>query len=158
MTLRDQIENFLNGIKSDLVSNYDKLGLRASGNWEKELETQIEETSTGYHAKILGSDYTWYLENGRKPNANQSPDSLRAWVGWAGSTFLKDWVERKGIPANPFAVAYKIAREGVKVPNRFNQGGIVSDVITQDRIDSFNENFNILLIENIKSDLLKTFK
>jgi hypothetical protein len=158
MTLFDLVKDFLEGLKTDLAANYNRLGLKASGNWERELETQVEQTTSGIHGKILGADYTWYLEHGRKPNINQGQDALRAWVGWAGSTFLKEWVERRGIAASPFAIAWKIAREGVKVPNRFNTGGLVSDVVTEARINEFAGNFSRWLVEDLRSDILKTFK
>ena len=158
MTLYDAMKLFLEGVKTDLAANYNRMGLRASGQWERELEVQVEQIPSGLRGRILGADYTWYLEHGRRRNANQGEDSLRAWVGWAGSTFLKEWVERKGIPASPFAIAWKIAREGVRVPNRYNTGGLVSNVITDDRINEFAANLNNWFIEDLKSDVLKTFK
>lgn len=158
MTLRDSIQQWLNDAEADLKANYNRLGLRASGNWEQELETKLEETGTGFNTKILGSAYTGVMESGRKPNTNQNQESLKAWVGWAGSTFLADWVQRKGITANPYAVAWKIAREGVTVPNRFNSGGLVSDVITRERIDRMIKSISLVMIENVRSDVLKQIK
>ncbi|MCK9281338.1 MAG: hypothetical protein M0P71_12005 [Melioribacteraceae bacterium] len=158
MTLRDHIDNWLTEAKTDLAANYNKLGLRASGQWERDLETNIEERPTGYTAEILGSAYTGVLESGRKPNTNKNPESIRAWVGWAGSTFLKEWVQRKGIQANPFAVAWKIARKGITVPNRFNAGGLVSDVITEERIQKLLEGISLVMITEVRSDVLKTLK
>ena len=96
------------------------------------------------------------METGRKPNINQ--ENIRAWVGWSGSTILKEWVKRKSISANPFAVAYKIAREGITVPNKYNKGNLVSDVITKERINKLLKNINNAIITNLKSDVIKIWQ
>jgi hypothetical protein len=154
--IRSKIDAWLNESKSDLIKNYDRLGLRASGQWAKDLETKTEVNKHTYKIKILGSNYTGVLETGRKPNENQG--SLKAWVGWAGSTFLKDWVKRKGINASPYAIAWKIGREGIKVPNQYNLGGLVSDVMTRDRIDKLINDIGLVVLGDIKSDVIKQFK
>ena len=156
--LEQKINDALELVKKDLVDSYNSKGLRASGNWEKELETFCEINATNYRFGILGANYTEYLQNGRLPNKNQSPESMKAWVGWAGSTFLKQWVKDKNIDASPFAVAWKIAREGIKVPNSFNKGGLVSDVINQETIDRFVEIISFDQIESLKSDILNILK
>lgn len=153
---RDIIENWLSELHVDLVANYNRLGLRASGQWERDLETKVTDTATGYKAEILGSSYTGVLETGRSPNRNKA--GIRAWVGWAGSTFLKDWVERKGVQISPFAVAWKIAREGITVPNPHNQGGLVSDVLTEARIDELARRVILYEVNNLQSDVIKILK
>lgn len=152
--IKQLVEDWDKGVKSDLVANYIRLGLKASGEWEQELESRISVTADNINIKYLGAPYTEQLERGRRPNKNQSPSKLRAWVGWAGSTFLKDWVRNKGLDINPFAVAYKIAREGIKVPNPNNAGGLVSDVINESRIQNLIDELKIFVIEDIKSDVL----
>ncbi len=148
-----KINEALNNIKSDLVKSYNDKGLRASGRWEKELETFYRNNGSSYEFGILGAKYTGALENGRLPNKNKSTESLRAWVGWAGSTFLKDWVKDKGLDISPFAVAWKIAREGIKVPNTFNKGGLVSDVINDESIQQFIDIIKFDQIVSMKSDI-----
>lgn len=156
MTVQEKINGWLNESKKDLINNYNRLGLRASGQWEQDLETQSEINSNGYVVRILGSKYTGVLESGRKPNKNQS--NIKAWVGWAGSTFLKDWVQRKGINASPYAVAWKIAREGISVPNQYNAGGLVSDVMTRARIDKLIKDIGFVILGDLQSDVIKQFK
>lgn len=87
-----------------LIPKFNELGMNASGEWIANVRAEGN--------AIWGRDYTQYLVEGRPPNNNQEPEALKAWVGWAGSTFLKDWVRDKGLNINPYAVAYKIAREG----------------------------------------------
>lgn len=137
-----------------LVENYDKLGLRASGDWERSLEGSVKVTQDGIKTIIKGNDYTLYLERGRKPNKNQDYSALKKWVGWAVSTFLKKWMKDKGLQINPFAVAWKIAKEGVKVPNTYNKGGLVSDVITESVIQELLSIVGNEFLSNVKSDVI----
>ena len=156
MTVQEKINIWLNDSKLALIQSYDSKNLRASGNWPNELEGKSEIGLTNYKVQMLGSAYTGVLENGRKPNANQS--NIKAWVGWAGSTFLKDWVQRKGINASPYAVAYKIARKGITVPNQFNPGGLVSDVFKIERINKLISDIGFVILTDLRSDVIKQFK
>lgn len=152
--IKELVEDWTKKIENDLIENYNRIGLKASGNWEKELESQVKISPKSINIRFLGSSYTGVLTQGRKPNKNQEPSKLRAWVGWAGSTFLKDWVNQKNISANPFAVAYKIAREGIKVPNSHNPGTLVSDAINDSSIQKLIDDLKIFVIDDIKSDII----
>ena len=79
------------------------------------------------------------LEKGRGPNKGGSGGGLRAGI--------EKWVDAKPItPFDPkmtkdqlvFLIVRKIAREGIKVPNRYNPGNVISDVITDDLIRQIN--------------------
>lgn len=158
MTIENIIQDWLNDIEADLVENYKTLGLKASGNWERELE-QINRVNPGrVRIGMLGAPYTGAIETGRSKNKNQTEKALKAWVGWAGSTFLKQWVKDKRLNINPFAVAWKIAREGWKVPNKYNAGGLVSDVVTRERINDLNRSLVFSVIEDFKSNVIKDLK
>jgi len=157
ITVQGKIEQALEQVKKDLVKSYNEKGLRASGNWERELESFYKQTSNGYKFGIYGANYTDVLQNGRNKNIKQTPEGLKAFVGWAGSTFLKQWVEDKGLNISPFAVAWKIAREGVKVPNRFNKGGLVSDVINDETIQEFIDIIKFDQLVSLKSDVNNIF-
>ena len=155
----DEILNtWLEDTKRALIANYDRLGLRASGQWAETLAPFKEISRDKIKTGIEGQDYTFWIENGRKPNADQIPEAIRAWVGWAGSTFIDKWVKDKGINANPYAVAYKIARAGWSVPNTHNSGGLVSDVVTNERIQELNRNLILYVIQEFKSTIIKTLK
>jgi len=158
MSEKSLIQAWATAAEKDLIAKYRALGLKASGNWEQNLRDEIKERSGGYTVTIFAPKYTGVMESGRKPNSNQSPESLRAWVGYAGSTFLKKWVQDKGINASPFAVAWKIAREGVKVPNKFNPGGFVASVITKERIGELTKDISLFMISRIRSDVIIEFK
>jgi hypothetical protein len=153
--IQDIVNTWLDDMQRDLISNYNRLGLRASGAWADSLE-QFKDVQAGkLKIGILANDYTTYLENGRNPNKNQTPEALKSWVGWAGSTFLDKWVQDKKINANPFAIAWKIAREGWRVPNQHNAGGLVSDVVTREKVYELNRKLVFFYADNLKSDVIK---
>lgn len=157
MTITDTVNNWTKDTLKALNDNYNRLGLRASGNWSQELDSNQRITDQEINIQILAPRYTGALVDGRSPNRNQSPDSIRAFVGWAGNTWLKDWVESKGVAASPFAVAYKIAREGIKVPNANNPGTLLSDVFTQERIKDLVQSVGNVVSVKLKSDIKNIF-
>lgn len=156
MSLESKITEVLEKGKNDLIKSYSSKGLRASGKFERSLETFFNENNNGFSFGILGANYADIMQNGRLPNRNK--DSIRKFVGWAGSTFLKDWVKDKGLTVSPFAVAWKIAREGIKVPNRFNPGGVISDVINDSFVEEFKQIIKFYQIESVKSDVRNILK
>ena len=114
-TLQQNISLWVNDAEKALVNEYVSGGRKASGNWSKELTDEVKVSQTNINVKILGAKYTGAMVNGRKPNTKQSKESIKAFVGWAGSTFLSDWVKQKGINANPYAIAYSIAYSIAKI-------------------------------------------
>ena len=158
MRTNEIINDWLVETKSALVQNYNDLGLRASGNWEESLSEFNELNNDVYRFGISGNDYTQYIENGRRPNQNQSKEVLAKWVGWAGNTIIKDWVQDKGLSLNPFAVAWKIALSGWSVPNAHNDGGLVSDVVTKERLEDLNRQIVVFKVQAFKSQVIKELK
>ena len=140
--------------KQELIDNYKSMGLKASGSFEDGLSTEIDESSV----KIWTVPHTWYMVQGRGKNSSQDKEAVRKWVGWAGSTFLKKWVDDKGLSISPFAVAYKIAREGIRVPNQYNDGTLISSVINDNSIERLLSDMGIFEIKDIKSEIIKTWQ
>ena len=158
MTSLDFAKEWATEKENDFIKNYERLGLRASGEWERSLSNETTETESNIKIEFFGANYTYQLENGRLPNKNQDPQALKFWVGWAGSTFLKQWVADKGLSISPFAVAWKIAREGVKVPNPNNAGGLISDVITNESISLLLDSMTDGILKDVKSTVIKELK
>lgn len=140
--------------KQELIDKYRSMGLKASGLFEKELQTETSENKT----QIWTAEHTWFMVNGRGGNSKQSPDDVKKWVGWAGSTFLKKWVSDKGLDISSFAVAWKIAREGIKVPNKYNDGTLITSVIDDNSINNLLSKMGIYVITDIKSEIEKTWQ
>ena len=140
--------------KQELIDKYRSMGLKASGAFENGLTTDTTENRT----QIWTVPHTWYMVNGRGKNSSQDKEAVRKWVGWAGSTFLKKWVEDKGLDISPFAVAYKIARHGIRVPNQYNEGTLISSVINDNSISGLLSQMGIYIIKDIKTDIQKTWQ
>lgn len=147
------IEEALDEVIKILINKYDELGMRSSGNWAKGLEGVVENGN----GVIKGFRYTEQLVFGRGPNHDQSSEAKRKWVGWAGNTFIKQWVKDKGLNLNPFAVAGKIANSGT---TWYEKGG--SDLLevlnSQEAIDAFYSTIGRYLKFQIREDLKRQLK
>jgi hypothetical protein len=112
---------YLERFKTDLITNYDKLGLRASGKFADSLEYKIQ----GNKLTMYGAYHSIIMEEGRSSG------------GFPPLKAIEEWIEvKKGLPAIfvekkkqfAFIIARKIAKEGIKVPNEHNAGKVISDV------------------------------
>ena len=148
------VDKFAEETKQDFISYYESSGLKASGIWGRELESQVTISDFSVNIKYLAPAYTEQLINGRNPNKKQSKEDLKAWVGWAGSTFLKEWVNQKGLNINPFAIAWKIAREGWKVPNQYNKGDLVSSVLNIQKINNLADLIGRSIVDDVKLTII----
>jgi len=139
------IERLRNDIKNKPLPRRggDSYPVNASGKLADDLNFTVEDGVL----KIYANKYIYYLVYGRKPNKNQDPAKVKAWVGWAGSTFLKDWVEAKGLSISPFAVAYSIAKKG----NSFNPQGstLLSDIINDSMVNNLKSEIFLTMSDNI---------
>ena len=122
------LRTWLEEQKTGIIANYNAKGRRASGSFERETYVQID-TNKG---AIMAPAYSGVMLFGRRANFDQDKKAIKNWVGWAGSTFLKDWVRNKGLSISPYAVAYKRARNGIAEPTPPN--GLVTEVVNADAI------------------------
>ena len=153
------IEDWLVDTEKQLFDNYIKLGLKASGKWGESLEHTQENTGTNYKATIKANKYAYQLEHGRLATA---PDKRGRLYG-----IMQRWIADKGItPRDPkmsiktlaWIFARKIDLEGITVPNQFNAGGLISNIITEKQINKLTENIATIISTNAKSSIIKTFK
>jgi len=149
------INTWANNRIDDFRTNYERMGLKASGNWGRELDFIKDETNDKLNIKFYAPAYTEQLVKGRKPNKSQDKEGLKAWVGWAGSTFLKKWVDDKGLNINPFAVAWKIAREGWRVPNSNNSGKLLDDVLSFSKVEELAKLIGSDIEKDLRTEILK---
>lgn len=144
------IERFL---KPEFVSR----GHEASGNWQRSLDIRVEVTEKGFSSTITGPDYTYWLIYGRGPNKDQRAEAISNWARYYGQNVFDPWAKSKGLQLNPYAVAYKIAREGTR---EFREGDhSMLDFLEGDELRSFlNERVGSMIGINIKNDLLSRLK
>lgn len=119
-----EIEVLLTKLRDDIEASYKAKGLMASGNFVKELKLVVG----GNNARITAPRYVGAMEGGRA--VGKRPP---LWI-------IRKWIEDKNKQgANiPLSAAYPIAKligeEGIKVPNKHNPGGAVSDVLNPARV------------------------
>ena len=147
MTISEKIQGWCDSSITKLVVEYDAQNRRASGNWEKDLESTIEVKINGYKVQILGSKYTYWMENGR--NAGKFPpiNAIRKWIDDKG--IIAEGISRNSLA---FLIARKIAREGYKGKP------LVSNVITDQWVDELLERVGMFYTEDLKSEVIKILK
>jgi len=160
MTAEQVLAFEFESIKKDLIAEYDKRGMRASGEFARELEVVVETPS---NVKLLGAPHSLQLEDGRGPT---SSGAQRAEVPLIEK--IKQWIRDKGIISDikndengstlAFLIARKIHREGWK---REKHGGVglISAVVTDQRMQRIIDQVGPLLVvqtvEILKKELIK---
>lgn len=142
---------YLESLKAKLIAKYDELGLRASGKFEEELEYSV----TGNKLLMKGSYHSWFMQNGRKAG------------GFPPLADIEEWIEvKKNLPAEfkekkkqfAFLIARKIANEGITVPNKYNEGDVINDVVESflaNDIYDMIEELGGLFLARIQSDVIQ---
>lgn len=112
-----------------LKPKFIELGMDASGQWLNSLEAR----AVNGNGEIWGMDYTYWLNNGRQPNKDQSPEKLKAWAYYYGINVIKPWADAKGLVFdNPIAVAYNIGKNGTR--SRPERIGFLEDVLNSKEV------------------------
>jgi hypothetical protein len=148
---------WLSYLKADLIKEYERLGLRASGSYERELEYITQ----GNKAIMYGAHHSQFMQSGRR-KTEKGPGKGEGKL----SEIILKWIDDKKItPRNniskkalAFLIARKIHREGIKVPNVHNLGGVISNVITDERIDQLLQQLQFIEVNAITTDIINVLK
>ena len=151
--IAEKVKEYGDKAVKDLIDNYNKLGLRASGRYARELKSVVTTSGTKTNLTITGPIEAYFMEHGRAPNKVQDHQAVKN-LGW----YLQQWVADKGIDVNPYAAAHKIVYQGITVPNPHNRGGVISDIINDQWFAELNKVIGLDVITRIESDVLKQFK
>jgi hypothetical protein len=129
MSLIQALNEWTASRMTDLKKSYRSEGLKASGNWERELTSNVDVSINRINIVIEGANYTEQLIRGRgktKTSTRGNPTLREA---------IRQWIDDKGL--NPtditkdslaFLISRKIHRDGIKVPNRYNSGTFIDRV------------------------------
>jgi len=150
---RDIYTKYMEQLRLKLIAKYEALGLKASGSYADELQYEISNNKM----VMSGAYHSWFMQNGRG-------------TGFVPVQVIKDWIDTKeGLPSEfrekketiAYAIANKIAKEGIKVPNQHNPGKVISEVVDEflakDIYDMIKE-LGTVYLGRIESDVLKIFK
>lgn len=133
-----------------LIKRYDELGLRASGEYDESLRIQITDESM----IIFGAAHAKFMEKGRAAGGMPPIPSILRWMDVKpGVSFPSDQKERRRIA---WAIATKIANQGIKVPNEHNKGKVISAVV-EEMAPLFSEmvrEIQLLTSREISSEIL----
>ena len=109
-------------------------GLDASGKTSRSITYQVEESLTKAVLRIIGNRSIGALQFGRRAGK------------WPPRIDIEKWVDSKPNVMNRgpkqltrdqkvFLAQRKIGTEGIRVPNRHNPGGVITDVVNDQLID-----------------------
>ena len=152
----DIIKESMEGVQGDLIANYDRQGLRASGKFARSLEPVITERPHGYNIKMKAARHSYFMEHGRRPNTEKSPAAAKRLY-----PIIKQWVQDKGLPFDNrrvFAICLKIVYKGIRVPNRYNPGGVISEVVTEQRMRQLASSLGRNILLEFQSFVIKELK
>lgn len=156
MNINGIIDSWMEETRVALIVEYDRQGLRASGSYAESIEPFVSKSDRGYKAIMKAAYHSQFMESGRNPNTEKSVEAAKRLY-----PVIIQWVEDKGLgfdKGHIFAICLKIVYEGIKVPNKYNPGGVVSNVISKDRVDILMNKIGESFQSQIKSDIIKQFK
>jgi hypothetical protein len=152
--IKDIFQRYLEQTKVDVIANYDRLGLRASGKFADGMEVKVSDTGKALHGEILSEGHGWFLEKGRSPNKKATKGQI-----YFMSKILEEWAKDKGIVlGSPWMAAKKIVEKGIQVPNAHNKGTVFSDVINDKWEDELLNRLGTYYIKLIKTDIETNLK
>lgn len=148
MTPLETLQIELEKVNKDLATKHRELGMEASGQWIKSLESTSKESGTRFIGTIKGAKYTEQLQYGRKPGAFPPVNAIERWIAHKRIT--------SDIPVRSlaFLIARKISKEGTRY---FKQGGtdLIDSVITPQRVDEIVSKVGVIHVNAIVSGLVK---
>lgn len=151
--MKEVIEKWINELKDKLYKKYVDSGLIASGKWGKGLETNVIGTDEKIKAELYGEKYTGVIVYGRKPTAPNKRGRLYG--------IILKWIDDKKLRVDnkkrfAYFVSKRIDEEGIKVPNRYNDGSLLSDI--EPEIEKLKDLLKNEMSIEVYSDVLKEFK
>lgn len=159
------LSQFLEQLASEMKAKLPK----ATGKTAEQIEVNVVETGDGLltkiHGELTGPSYIYNLEYGRGPTKNTTASSptlqqaILAWIQSKGFNFplapKYSWSKKiKDAQALSWAIAIKIHKEGMKAP----APGIITDVITDSRVESFTEIFSSRASRILLSQIITELK
>jgi hypothetical protein len=137
----------VNSWRSEILDNYNRSGMRASGKFEKGLIVKDLSSDFTIQIQLHGAPHSKFVEGGRNPTNPNAPKGSPTLA-----EIIKQWAIDKGIQINPFAVARKIHKEGWK-PRSLQTIGrpIISSVINSQEVSKLSKDISKDIIVQLSS-------
>lgn len=148
------IEEWVKETHDLIVEKYNSMGLRSSGNFERELEEIIEERKDGISITFMGAMHSLNLEKGRESGRFPPPDAIMKWIDEKPINFNESEISKKSLA---FLIGRKIAREGIAVPNERNDGRIFES-ISNERVKELASITGMGIVNNFEKWLFSRYK
>lgn len=130
-----------------VITSQKSKGLKASGESARSLRLSVTRHGKLHRLQLLGLARFRFQQSGRGPGKFKRPP--RAMVA-----AIADWLQIKGLDIPAYAVAMKINKEGIDVPNPHNAGGVLSEPLNPKRIRGIlKTGIRPVLIQSAKSNL-----
>lgn len=155
MDLSNDIELWINNTEQALIQNYKNKKFKASGNWERSLNSTYKQEPSKINIQIEAAHYSYFMEKGRGKTQGGS-----AGAGGLKAIILQWLIDKAIMPREPkvkreslaFVIARKIHNEGVKIsPEKKN---VISGVLTDDCLNPLLESLKTATIKEIKKELV----
>ena len=137
-----QVVDLVRQLREQVVKNYYAMRLNASGRFDKETVV----TDYGSGVKIEAPAYVFQMEEGRDSGSMPPIKAIKQWIKDKNANAGTDIPEEAA-----YAIAYVIKRDGIKVPNRFNKGGVVSTLLNDAAVEKLAAEGNKI----IKAEILR---
>ena len=140
---KDIIQTWLNGRRDAMRQEYNSSGRKASGYFGEHIDVEMYDEG----GRIKTPLYVGALVFGRKPTSGGGGGGGRSLY-----SMILDWIKVKGItPDNPkmtdntlaYLISRKIHKQGIKVPNQFNDGKLIDNTFTAESV------------QDLKNELIK---
>ena len=143
-----EVTKYIYAIRDEIVAHYYAMKLNASGEFDR--GTQVEEYPGGI--KIVSPQHIYQMEEGRRAGTMPpvSVSVIRQWIKDKNANAGTDIPEEAA-----FAIAYVINRDGIKVPNRYNEGGVASKILTPELVNRIVVEINRIVKAEILTILTK---
>lgn len=141
-----EVVKIVQGVRDEIVANYYRMKLNASGEFAE--KTQVVEDGGG--VKIVAPSYIYQMEDGRRPGTMPPVSVIKKWIRDKNANAGTDIPESAA-----WAIAYVIKRDGIQVPNEFNEGGVASSILNPELIKRLTVEVNRIVSAKILTILTK---
>jgi hypothetical protein len=130
LEMKDILLQFLNEVSKEIKAEQTRQGRVASGKTAQSLEPE----ATDRIGILYGSISANVLETGRKPGRGPHSSIIRQWIEDKG-LFSGESESKKNSIA--YLITRKIKEEGTQLYRQGGKSGVLSNIITERRINSF---------------------